>query len=103
VCVRYRSEEGELRYASAPGERWCGVTTAAALPGGRAGRRLAVRPTRRDWAQMAAAYDAILTGPGLPGKLEVDAVGALMSFAWSLRDVYTLPCVPGTECPRASR
>jgi hypothetical protein len=47
---------------------------------------------------MAAAYDVILTGPGLPGKLETDAVGALMSFAWSLRDVYTLPCVPGPGC-----
>ena len=98
VCVRYRSEEGELRYTSAPGERWCGVTTAAALPGGRAGRRLVLRPTRRDWAQMAAAFDAILTAPGLTGKLETDAVSALMSFAWSLHDVYTLPCVPGTEC-----
>jgi len=26
-----------------------------------------------------------------------------MSFAWSLRDAYTLPCVPGAECARASR
>ena len=104
VCVRFRSEEGEgSPYVSTPGERWCGVTTAAALPGGGAGRRLVVRPTRRDWAQMEVAYDVILTGSGLPGKLDGDAVGALMSFAWSLGEVYTLPCVPGTECRRPRR
>jgi len=89
--------------ASTPGERWCGVTTAAPLPDGRAGRRLVVRPTRRDWAQMASAYGASLTGTGLPGRLSTDAAGALMSFAWSLRDVYTLPCVPSAECPRQRR
>jgi hypothetical protein len=104
ACVRFRSEEGEgTPYASTPGERWCGVTTAAPLPGGRAGRRLVVRPTRRDWAQMAAVYDVILSGPGLPGKLETDAVGALMAFGWALRDVYTLPCVRGTECRSRAR
>jgi hypothetical protein len=99
VCVRYRSEEGEgPPYASTAGERWCGVTTAAPLPGGGPGRRLIVRPARRDWAQLEVGYDVILRGPGLPGKLEIDAVGAMMSFASSLRDVYTLPCLRGVEC-----
>jgi hypothetical protein len=101
ACVSFRSDEGEgPAYTSMPGERWCGATTAAPLPGGAAGRRLAVRPTRRDWAQMASVYGVSLTGPGLPGRLSTDADGALMAFGWSLRDVYTLPCVPGAECPR---
>ncbi|MFL5382713.1 MAG: hypothetical protein ACJ8GN_09395 [Longimicrobiaceae bacterium] len=91
VCVRFRAEDGEPRYASTPGERWCGVTTAAPLPGGGAGRRLVVRPTRRDWAQLGVAYGLAFTGPGLPGRVETDATGALMSFSWSLGEVYTLP------------
>jgi hypothetical protein len=98
VCVRFRSEESDPAYASAPGEHWCGVTTPAVLPDGRAGRQLVVYPTRRDWAHLAVASDVILTGRGLPGKLDLDAVGALMSFAGNLRDVYTLPCVRGAEC-----
>lgn len=98
VCVRYGSYESDRTYQSG-GERWCGVTTAAPIPGGRAGRRLVVRPTRRDWGQMASAPDVNLAGPGLPGGLRTDAVGALMSFSGSLHDVYPLPCMPGGQCP----
>lgn len=98
ACVRFRIEAKEPPYASAPAERWCGVTTAAPLPGGRAGRRLVVRPTRRDWAQLGSAYDLSFAGPGLPGRVDADAAGALMAFAWALRDVYSLPCVAEGDC-----
>jgi len=98
VCVRFRAEDSDPAYASAPGERWCGMTAAAPMPGGGAGRRLVVRPARRDWAQLGVAYGLAFTGPGLPGRVETDASGALMSFAWSLGEVYSLPCVPGHEC-----
>ncbi|HYH79973.1 MAG TPA: hypothetical protein VEX86_09245 [Longimicrobium sp.] len=99
VCVRYRAEDSDPQYASTPGERWCGVSTAATLPGDGAGRRLVVRPTRREWAQLGSAYGLAFTGPGLPGRVEVDATGALMSFVGGLRDVYTLPCVADGDCP----
>ncbi|HKP75958.1 MAG TPA: hypothetical protein VJT67_10475, partial [Longimicrobiaceae bacterium] len=98
VCVRFRSAESDPAYASAAGDRWCGVTNPAVLPDNRRARQLVVYPTRRDWAQLGVAHDVILTAPGLPGKLETDAVGALMSFSDSLRDLYSLPCVPGHEC-----
>lgn len=100
VCVRFRAEDSEPRYASTPGERWCGVTTAAPASGGRAERRLVVRPTRLEWAQLGAAYGLAFTGPGLPGRVETDATGALMAFSWALRDVYPLPCVADGDCPR---
>ncbi|HEU0054075.1 MAG TPA: hypothetical protein VFQ39_12905, partial [Longimicrobium sp.] len=87
VCVRYRSEEGEGPvYQSAAGDRWCGVTTPVTLPGGGQGRRLVVTPARRDLERMANGYDAHLIGPGLPGKLDLDAVGALLAFAGSLEE-----------------
>jgi hypothetical protein len=97
VCVRMRAEDSDPQYASTPGDRWCGVTTAAPIPGGRAGRWLVLRPTRRDWAQLGVAYGLSLTGPGLPGRVEVDATGALMNFSDRLGEVYTLPCA-GETC-----
>lgn len=103
VCVRFRAEDSEPRYASTPGERWCGVTTATQTSGGRAERRLVVRPSRLEWAQLGAAYGLAFTGPGLPGRVETDAAGALMSFAWELREVYTLPCVADGDCPGTRR
>lgn len=99
ACVRFRVEAGEAPFASTPGERWCGVTTAAALPGGGAGRRLVVSPTRREWAHLGAAYDLAFTGPGLPAGANADAAGAVMSFVRELRDAYTLPCVADGDCP----
>jgi len=99
ACVRFRVEAGEAPFASTPAERWCGVTTAAALPGGGAGRRLVVSPNRREWAHLGAAYDLAFTGPGLPGRVEANAAGAVMSFVGELRDVYTLPCVADGDCP----
>lgn len=103
VCVRFRAEDSEPQYASTPGERWCGVTTAAPTSGGGAPRRLVVRPTRREWAQLGTAYGLAFTGPGLPGRVEIDAAGALMSFTWALRNVYTLPCVADGDCPGTRR
>lgn len=97
VCVRMRAEDSDPQYASTPGDRWCGVTTAVTIPGGRAGRRLVLQPTRRDWAQLGVAYGLSLTGPGLPGRVDTDATGALMNFSDRLGEVYTLPCA-GERC-----
>ncbi|HEU4562479.1 MAG TPA: hypothetical protein VFS20_31910 [Longimicrobium sp.] len=98
VCVRFRAEDSEPRYATTSRQGWCGVTTAAPASAGRAGRRLVVQPTRREWAQLGAAYGLAFTGPGMPGRVETDAVGALMAFSWELRDVYSLPCVAEGDC-----
>lgn len=87
VCVVYRSVSPEQReYRSAPGEGWCGVTTVAPLPDRRAGRRLVLHPTTRDWARMGSVYDLKLTGPGLPAQLDLDAAGAVMEFGTRLGD-----------------
>jgi hypothetical protein len=104
VCVGLSTNDGEGPGYTAPrSERWCGITTPASLPGAAAARQLTIRPTRRDWSQLTTAYEVNLTGPGLPGKLDIDAVGALMAFSWSLRDVYSLPCIPHGECGSTGR
>jgi hypothetical protein len=101
VCVAFRAVDGDHReYRSTPGAGWCGVTTAGALADGAATRQLVLRPARRDWARMGPAYTAELTGPGLPGELGIDAVGALAGFVGHLGDVYTLPCDVCTSTAR---
>lgn len=97
VCVELRSKgEDQKEYRSTAGGGWCGVTT-----GGAQARDLVLRPTRRDWAQLRATYEAELTGPGLPGRIESDAAGALMQFGERLSEVYTLPCAAGVGCGSA--
>lgn len=99
VCVRASAEDSESRWASKEGAGWCGVTTATTIPGGRAGRRLVLRPTRGDWAQLGMAYGLSFTGPSLPGRVETSAMGAVYSFSDALDEVYPLPCVPNQTCP----
>ncbi|MFL5382712.1 MAG: hypothetical protein ACJ8GN_09390 [Longimicrobiaceae bacterium] len=105
VCVRMRVEEG-LRpprpaYHSRPGGGWCGVT--APDPGARGRRRLALRPSREDWAYILHYFHVDLTGPGLPGRLREERGHGLIEFAGSLERHYYLPCVEGYWCSDMDR
>jgi hypothetical protein len=100
VCVRMRVESGGLpphaTYHSRPGGGWCGATTPDA--GARGRRRLVLRPARDDWARIHRYYDVDLTGPGLPGRLQVRYGHGLKHFASQLELRYRLPCVDGYGC-----
>ncbi len=96
VCVGFitRDLDGTVR-RSVGGPEWCGETDVLRSAGG---RELVLRPTRHDWARLHSVMDAEITGPGLPGRLEADATGALMMFVDRLNDFHRLPCLSRDGC-----
>jgi hypothetical protein len=103
VCVRMRANDivQHREYRAPPGPGWCGVTAPDALARGR--RRLVLRPRREDWAHLVYYGDVELTGPGLPGKLNMVDANGLGEFSGYLEDHYRLPCIDGYWCSEWDR
>ncbi|HEX6159278.1 MAG TPA: hypothetical protein VF111_03870 [Thermoanaerobaculia bacterium] len=96
TCVGFSAHgmDGSV-HRSAGGPGWCGEPAAVA---GTAERELVLQPSLADWGRLYSVMDADLTGPGLPGRLDSDATGALMMFVDRLNDFQRLPCFSRDGC-----
>jgi len=94
ACATFRIQRYDGRTIT---RRLCGTTVRQRL-NGRAVRALVLHPTRADWGSMWLSREMAIAGQGLPGKIGLDAQGAVSEFATHLAAYYRLQCPTPYDC-----